>query len=61
MPTKNPRINISIEQPLYDLIQLLAHEEGASLSTVARDLIKESLELREGSSLVGLTEDLQKG
>ena len=30
MPTKNPRINISVDPPLYGLIQGLAEEEGVS-------------------------------
>ena len=60
MTTKNPRINISIDQPLYGLIQSLAKEEGVSLSMLARDLIKESLELREDAALAAFAEKREK-
>ena len=61
MPTKNPRINISVDQPLYGLIQGLAEEEGVSLSMLARDLIKEeSLELREDVALAAFAEKREK-
>jgi Ribbon-helix-helix protein, copG family len=60
MPTKNPRINISVDQPLYGLIQGLAEEEGVSLSMLARDLIKESLELREDAALAVFAEKREK-
>jgi hypothetical protein len=51
MPTKNPRINVVCEQPLYYELNSIATAEGASLSSVAHDLIKEALELREDRAL----------
>ena len=51
MPTKNPRINISVDPPLYGPIQGLARGRRVSLSMLACDLIKESLELREDTAL----------
>jgi len=47
MPAKNPRINVVLEQPLYREVQLLAKNDGVSLSTKVRDLIREVLETQE--------------
>ncbi len=47
MPTKNPRINVALERPIYSLIEKLAQERGLSLSMVTRDLIREALEIHE--------------
>ncbi len=52
MPTKNPRINVVLEKPLYKAVSELARKEGVSLSMAARDLLREALELRED---IGLT------
>ena len=42
MPTKNPRINVVVDPPLYELIEELAERQGVSMSLVTRDLIKEA-------------------
>lgn len=47
MATKHPRLNVVLEPGLYAGISRLAEEEGVSLSLVARDLLKEALELHE--------------
>ncbi len=47
MPTKNPRVNIVVEPPLYSVMHDIAASEGVSMSTIARDLIREAIELRE--------------
>jgi hypothetical protein len=47
MVTKNPRLNIVLEPPLLKGVDHLAKAHGVSLSTMARDLIKESLETYE--------------
>lgn len=47
MATKNPRLNVVLEPTLYAGISHLAKKEGVSLSLVARDLLKEALELHE--------------
>ena len=60
MPTKNPRINISVDQPLYVIMQGLAEEKGIPMSMLARDLIKESLELREDVALAAFAEKREK-
>ncbi|MDA8123893.1 MAG: antitoxin, RHH family protein [Deltaproteobacteria bacterium] len=56
MPTKNPRVNIVVEPPLYTAMQDLAESEGVSLSTVARDLIREAIDLREDVDLAALAD-----
>jgi hypothetical protein len=56
MPTKNPRINIVLEKPLYKSVQHLAEKEGISLSLKARDLIKEALEMEEDIALASFAE-----
>jgi hypothetical protein len=56
MPTKNPRVNIVVDPPVYGIMHDLAAIEGVSLSTLARDLIKEALELREDVALGALAD-----
>ena len=51
MPTKNPRINVALEKPLYHNIERLAKRDGVSLSMKVRDLIKEALEIEEDIAL----------
>ena len=47
MPARNPRVNVVLEKPLYEAVDHLAREEGVSLSTAVRDLVKEAIEIRE--------------
>lgn len=47
MPTKNPRVNVVLERPIYDALGRMARREGASLSTTARDLLRAALEMQE--------------
>ena len=47
MATKNPRLNVVLEPALMKGVDHLAKAQGVSLSTMARDLIKESLETYE--------------
>jgi metal-responsive CopG/Arc/MetJ family transcriptional regulator len=51
MPTKNPRINVVLEKPLYRAIEQLAKKDGISLSLKVRDLVKEALEAEEDLAL----------
>jgi hypothetical protein len=60
MPTKNPRVNIVVEPPLYSVMQDIATSEGVSLSTIARDLIREAIELREDVALADLADARMK-
>lgn len=60
MATKNPRLQVVLEKPLYDAVAALAGEEGVSMSTKARDLIKEALERLEDMVLVSIAEERAK-
>jgi hypothetical protein len=51
MPARNPRVNVVLEKPLYEAVGNLAREEGVSLSTAVRDLVKEAIEIREDVDL----------
>ena len=39
MPTKNPRINVSVEKSIYSIIETLAKGKGVFISMVTRDLM----------------------
>lgn len=60
MPTKKPRVNIVVEPPLYRTMHELANKEGISMSTLARDLIREALELREDMAIAHFAETRMK-
>jgi len=51
MPTKNPRIHVVLEKPLYDSVRKLAEKEDVSLSLKIRDLVKKALESEEDAAL----------
>ncbi len=57
MPTKNPRINVALEKPVYSMIERMAKERGLSLSMVTRDLVKEALEILEDAALVSFADE----
>jgi hypothetical protein len=56
MSTKNPRLNIVLEKPLYQALRRLAKRDGVSLSLKARDLVKEALALEEDRILAEFAE-----
>ncbi len=56
MPAKNPRVNIVVEPPLYSVMRDLATREGISMSTIARDLIREAIDLREDVALASVAD-----
>ena len=60
MPTKNPRVNIVVEPPLYRVMHDLAISEGVSMSTIARDLIREAIDLREDVALAAFADTRMK-
>jgi len=43
MPTKNPRLNVVMEDSLYWTLKELARRDGVSLSMKARDFLKEGV------------------
>ncbi len=60
MPTENPRVNVMLERPLYGVMHELAESEGLSMSALARELIREALELREDIALGSLADEREK-
>ncbi len=60
MPTKNPRVNVVLERPLYDALGRLALREGTSLSTKARDLLRDALESHEDLGLAEIAEERER-
>ena len=60
MPTKNPRINVVLEKPLYNNVERLAERDGVSLSLKVRDLVKEALEIEEDTGLAQFAETREK-
>ncbi len=60
MPTKNPRVNVVLEKPLYDDVERIAGRDGVSLSLKVRDLVKEALEIEEDIALSHLAETREK-
>ncbi len=49
MPTKNARLNVVLEPELYESIRRMARKSGLSMSLVARELLKQAVELQEDS------------
>jgi predicted DNA-binding protein len=60
MPSKNPRINVVLDDNLYKNIQFLAETDGVSLSAKVKDLIKEALEVQEDLHLAAFAEEREK-
>lgn len=60
MPAKNPRVNVVLERPVYDALGRLARRDGASLSTKARDLLRETLEKYEDVALGDLATERER-
>ena len=60
MPTRNPRINVMLDDALYQNIRLLAQKENISLSAKVRELIKEALEIQEDMALSEFAEEREK-
>ncbi len=51
MTTQNPRINVVLNNPLYQNVRFLAERDNVSLSAKVRDLLKEALEIQEDIAL----------
>ena len=47
MSTKNPRLMVVLEPPLHRWLRRLAKNEGLSLSTKLRDIVREAYESYE--------------
>ena len=60
VPTKNRKVNIVVEPPLYSVMHDLATSEGVSMSTIARDLIREAIDLRQDVALTAFADRRMK-
>jgi hypothetical protein len=60
MPTKNPRVNVVLEEPLYEGLRRWAKRDKISLSLKVRDLVKEALESQEDRALTVFAEEREK-
>ncbi len=60
MPSQKPRINIVLDNFLYQNVRLLAERDNISLSAKVRDLLKEALEIQEDIALSGFAEEREK-
>lgn len=56
MPTKNPRINITLEESTANFLATLAEHEHISVSSLAKELLLEALERREDVALSTIAE-----
>ena len=56
MPTKNPRINITLEHSTIELLTELAKQTHQSVSHLAKTLMLEALERREDQALANLSD-----
>jgi hypothetical protein len=60
MPSQKPRINIVLDNFLYQNVRLLAERDNISLSAKVRDLLKEALEIQEDIALSAFAEEREK-
>lgn len=60
MPTTQPRLNVVLEKPLMEAVEMLADRDGMSRSQKARDLIREAVEIEEDTALEALVGDRMK-
>jgi len=60
MPTKNARINVVVEKPLYALIDEISKERGISKSMLVRDLVIEAIDSREDQALARFAHEREK-
>jgi predicted DNA-binding protein len=57
MPSTNPRVNVVLEEPVYQGLRRWAKRDGVSLSLKVRDLVKDALEAEEDRALAQLAEE----
>ncbi len=60
MAIKNPRINVTFEKAVVQILDHLAHQEHKSLASLVRELTLESLDKREDFHLSKLAAALDK-
>ena len=56
MPTKKPRLIVTLEDGLYEKVKAVSKANGTTLSMAARDLIREAVEDIEELGLSSMAE-----
>lgn len=56
MPATNPRVNVVLDEPVYQGLRRWAKRDGVSLSLKVRDLVKDALEIEEDRALARLAD-----
>ena len=56
MSVKNPRINVTLEPKILDLLNMVASKEHRSVSSMTRELVIEALERREDLALSSIAD-----
>lgn len=57
MPAINPRVNVVLDEPLYQGLCRWAKRDRVSLSLKVRDLVKDALELEEDRALADIADN----
>ena len=57
MPTKKPRLIVTLEPSLYEKVKAISKTNGTTLSMAARDLIREACEDIEDLGLVAMARE----
>ena len=57
MPTKKPRLIVTLEPSLYEKVKAISKTNGTTLSLTARDLIREACEDIEDLGLVAMARE----
>ncbi len=60
MPTTNLRINVVLEEPVYEGLRRWAKRDGVSLSLKVRDLVKDALEAEEDRAFADVAKDREE-
>ncbi|TKB93516.1 MAG: antitoxin, RHH family protein [Nitrospira sp.] len=56
MPATNPRVNVVLDEPLYQGLRRWAKRDGISLSLKVRDLVKDALDIEEDRVLANIAD-----
>jgi hypothetical protein len=60
MPAKNPRVNVVLEQPWYDLVSRWARRDRVSLSLKVWDVIRAAAEAEEDMVLAAIAAERKR-
>lgn len=60
MPTKNPRLNVVVNDEIYKIIEKLSAKEGKSMSVVAKELLEDAIDKHEDLLLSEMAQTREK-